>query len=332
MAANWISLSTRPDDPKIRRLEELTGRPRDEVYTAVLRWFFYVDDCFDAEETGLKRQSFLEITQWKKQKSREKSQNLLDLCAGMCHPQINWLSENPDGTLKIIGFDSRFSSSAKSRAKDARRKRNVRSGTETPIRANHCRENVQQSTDKSPPENANGNGQMSRKNGQMSEKRPPETEYRIERIDTIREENRNIESITSSPPGNSEPNRDLSAQRTCNTFVVRLLEAFGLRSHGECARQRKPFFAVARQIGELPPVMHDWLSTLLIDLARELANKPGLANVGIPVWQSATNTLISSARAVSRANFGPSRVGPWVATEPMRGNGQGGGGQGWPAW
>ncbi|QDU33776.1 hypothetical protein KS4_18330 [Poriferisphaera corsica] len=112
---SWIQVKLKPDSPKVKLVAALVGEDRWTVYGKLIGWFHYVDANFCSEETILDRDLFnLQLESPVDAKA--------DYFTAMSDPRVNWIRESEDGQICVVDYEGNFSTSAKRRLKDSKRK------------------------------------------------------------------------------------------------------------------------------------------------------------------------------------------------------------------
>lgn len=146
----WIKLSIHPEHDKVLTLADFTGAEPDKVFSAVIRWFFWVDSHAESADISISRTAFRTVTRWPDDR----------LAEFMLRPEIDWLQTTPEGRLSPTRFDTHMGNSAKVRAAkaqymaDYRRKQNVT--TKSPPRPEPDQPDQKSGMDKPKPEPRQG--------------------------------------------------------------------------------------------------------------------------------------------------------------------------------
>jgi hypothetical protein len=109
---SWIKLVLHPDDPKVSIVASDVGASKVEAYAAMVRWLFWLDENYSGEPLSVSPSMFKAATGWPNDK----------LAQALRSPDVDWLTDGPDGRIAPTRPDSHFSSSAKRRATESSRK------------------------------------------------------------------------------------------------------------------------------------------------------------------------------------------------------------------
>lgn len=116
---SWIKLALHPDDPKVTVVSIETGASPSEVYFAMVKWLFWLDENYKQRAMTVGTVAFRAATSWPNDK----------LAKAFQHEDVQWLTEQ-NGRLSPTRPEVYFSTNAKARAAEADKKKKQRRGQE----------------------------------------------------------------------------------------------------------------------------------------------------------------------------------------------------------
>jgi hypothetical protein len=217
--SDWIPLKVHPEHPKVLLLARLSAKGADHVFACIVRWFRWVDEHADQENTGLDAAAMERIVGWEGRAGA--------LVASMRHERVGWLTESPLGEMVVPEFERNFGRSARRRYLDNSRKANTRKPSadvpqnvriKSGQKADTCPQNV-----RTPCGTSGGQNVEPQQQQQVQEEKPVQTNC--------------ASAITPPPEGRRAAPRlgwtgqgegpDPESQGSC-VAVLRLLESLGV--------------------------------------------------------------------------------------------------------